>query len=154
MKVVAKKSVTRPATTRSIALPMPPPATQPRVAARDNGSVSSLYAMTAQAQVMTAAMSTNSAPLPSPIENAAPALYTSERSITCGMRVTGEPGVSDARAHTLTSWSSATTRAAAPAKRPRRRDTGVVLSCAAKRYSCAATASWQRQQRPSAPRVR
>ena len=31
---------------------------------------------------MTAAMSTNSAPLPSPIENAAPALYTSERSFS------------------------------------------------------------------------
>ena len=157
MNVVAKKSVTRPATTRSMALPMPPPATQPSVATSGRGMPSSRHASTQQPTAMTAAMRTKSSPLPSPMEKAAPVLYTSDRSMTWGMRVTGCPGTSAPRTHAFVSWSSTTTAAATPPRRARRaaaEPCGFLAVKPAYSAPAATTASWQRQHRPSAPSVR
>ena len=74
MNVVAKKSVTLPATTRSMALPMPPPQMQPSMARSAGGMSLSRQASTQQPAQMTAQMRTKSVPLPSPMEKAAPVL--------------------------------------------------------------------------------
>ena len=114
MKAVAKKSVTCPATTRSMRLPMPPPHTAPRAQASGSPIERSRTTQTVQPTQMTAASSTKTQVEPEPMEKAAPVFITSERSSTPGMKGSG-PAASASLAQALVTWSRTAAQAASPA---------------------------------------